>query len=121
MDDTYSPAIAPKTFAQLLDALRFGTLGDELDKDMKKLVEACTSTGRAGELTLKVKLKPGKGGQLEVIDDYAVKMPKAEKGTTLMYATPEGNLTRNDPRQLELTGLRTVDSTSGELRRIGAA
>lgn len=115
---TQNPALAPKTFAQVLDTLRFGTLGDELTKELRKLTESCADTGRAGELTIKIKLKPGKGGQLEVIDDYSVKLPKPERGTTLMFATPDGNLTRNDPRQLELTGLRTIDSDTGEIRRV---
>jgi hypothetical protein len=64
-------------------------------------------------------LKPGKGGQIEVFDDIKVKSPKEERGSSIFFATPEGNLTRDDPKQLQIDGLRTVDMETGELRRVG--
>jgi hypothetical protein len=114
------PTVNPRTFAQTLETLRFGTLGDELTDALRDLTAICASTGKAGELKLTIKLKPGKGGQIEVIDDYAIKAPKEERGTTLMFATPENFLQRDDPRQLTLDGLRTVDQETGELRRVPA-
>lgn len=108
-----------RTYTQTVDALRFGTLGDELTDKLRDLVAACATTGRAGSLTFSLHLKPGKGGQIEVFDDIKMKMPKEEKGSSLMFATPDNNLTREDPRQLTLEGLRTVDQETGELRRIG--
>jgi hypothetical protein len=35
-----------------------------------------------------------------------------------MFSTPEGNLTREDPRQMQIEGLRTVDKSTGELKRV---
>lgn len=52
-----------------------------------------------------------------MFDDIKVKLPKEEKGSSLMFATPDNNLQREDPRQLTLDGLRTVDKDTGELRR----
>jgi hypothetical protein len=46
-------------------------------------------------------------------------MPKDEKGSSLMFATPEGNLQREDPRQLKIEGLRQVDMETGELKKVG--
>ena len=77
-----------------------------------------TETGRAGELRLTIKLKPGKAGQVEVSDDITVKAPKPERGTSIMFATPEGNLQREDPRQMSIEGLRSVDTETGELRHV---
>ena len=111
----------PRTFTSTVDALRFGTLADELTDKLRDLVSVCASTGKAGALTLTLALKPGKGGQIEVFDEIKVKEPKQEKGSTLMFATPENNLQREDPRQLQLDGLRSVDNSTGEIRRVATA
>lgn len=110
----------PRTFAQTIDSLRFGTLSDELTDKLRELVNQCATTGRAGTITLTLALKPGKGGQIEVFDEVKLKLPKEEKGSSLMFATPENNLQREDPRQMQLEGLRSVEPTTGELRRVTA-
>lgn len=112
--------MGPRLFTDTLNVLRFGTLNDDLTKELNELVKKCSDTGKAGELKLSIKLKPGKGGQMEVFDDIAVKAPKEERGSTIMFATVENNLTREDPRQMNIEGLRTVDMETGELRRVGA-
>ena len=106
-----------RTFISTIESLRFGTLGEELTDKMRDLVATCATTGRSGTLTLILALKPGKGGQIEVFDEVKLKLPKEEKGSSLMFATPDNNLQREDPRQLQLEGLRTVDMGTGELRR----
>lgn len=116
---TTTQAPPARTFTQTIDALRFGTLSDELTDKLRDLVATVAFTGKAGSLTLTLALKPGKGGQIEVFDDIKLKEPKPEKGSSLMFATPENNLQREDPRQLQLPGLRTVpDPETGELRRV---
>lgn len=107
----------PRTFTQTIDTLRFGTLGDELTDKLRDLIARCASTQRAGAITLTLALKPGKGGQIEVFDDIKVKLPKEEKGSTLMFATPENNLSRDDPRQPSLPGIKAVDVAASEVRR----
>ncbi len=110
-----------RTFTSTVEALRFGTLGDELTDKLRDLVASCAVTGRAGAITLTLALKPGKGGQIEVFDEIKVKLPKEEKGSSLMFATPENNLQREDPRQMSLDGLRSVDQDTGEIRNIKKA
>ena len=110
--------MAMRLFTDVLNQLRFGTLTDELTKSLHELVGKVTETGRAGELRLTIKLKPGKAGQVEVSDDITVKAPKPERGTSIMFATPEGNLQREDPRQMSIEGLRSVDTETGELRHV---
>lgn len=107
-----------KPFTDTLNQLRFGTLNEDLTKALHELITACSDTQRAGTLTLTLALKPGKGGQVEVFDDIKVKKPKEERGSSIMFATPEGNLQREDPRQMKLEGLRTVDMETGELRAV---
>ncbi len=107
-----------KPFTDTLMALRFGTLSDDLTEELNRLTSRCADTGKAGSLTLILKLKPGKGGQIEVSDEIKTKLPQDEKGSSIMFATPEGNLQREDPRQLQIDGLRTVDMETGELKRV---
>lgn len=109
----------PRSYTDTLNALRFGTLSDELTDALQQLTNKCADTGRAGTITLTLALKPGKGGQIEVFDDIKVKLPKEERGSSLMFATPEGNLQREDPRQHELPGLRRIDGETGELKKVG--
>lgn len=109
-----------KPFNDTIVSLRYGTLHDELTDALNKLTDDVTRTGKVGALTLSIKLKPtNNSGQIEVIDDLKVTTPKESKGTTIMFATPENNLTREDPKQLSIDGLRSVDMETGELRRVG--
>lgn len=109
-----------KPFNDTIVSLRYGTLHDELTEALNKLTDDVTRTGKVGALTLSIKLKPtNNSGQIEVIDDLKITTPKETKGTTIMFATPENNLTREDPKQLSLEGLRSVDMETGELRRVG--
>lgn len=101
-----------------LAKLRQGELVDELTTAMQKLVSVCADTGKKGSLTLKITLQPGKAGQIEIHDELVVKEPKQEKGTSIMFATPEGNLVRDDPRQKKFE-LEIVDRSSGEIIKVG--
>lgn len=111
-----------RPFTDTLRAIRFGALQDELTAQLNELTKTVSATGRGGELVLKIKLKPGKGGQVELLDDLAVKLPKPERGTSIFFATPEGNLQREDPRQMDIEGLRSVATTPSEpLRTVASA
>lgn len=103
-----------RPFTDTLAALRLGSLSDDLSDKMNELTNKCVETGRAGSLTLKITLKPGNAGQIEVLDDIKMTMPKEQKGSSLMFATTEGNLQREDPRQKSLPGIRSVDDNSSK-------
>lgn len=109
----------PKPFTDTLAQLKFGHLNDELANELQALVLTCGDTGKAGKLTLTITLKPGKGGQMEVFDEITIKAPKAERSSTLMFASVDHQLQREDPRQNSLEGMRVVDQATGELRRVG--
>lgn len=111
---TYRP------FHDTLSKLRHGQLNDELGQKLAELTSRCQDTGRAGAITLTITLKPGKAGQIEVYDDVKVKQPKDERGSTILWSTPDGNLQREDPRQLQIEALRAVPTDTTELRHVGA-
>lgn len=98
-----------KSFADFLAGLP--DLGEELADALNDMVHASTETGKASELTFKLKLKPmgGSAGQVELDTDVKTKLPAPTRGKTLMFATPANNLQRENPKQQTLEGLRTAD------------
>lgn len=96
-------------FLETVRQLRSGKTQDELSQAVNELVNDCRNTGKAGELVLKIKINPDKGGngQYFLSDEVIVKKPKYDRSKTLMFGTPEGNLQRTDPNQGELP-LRSV-------------
>lgn len=110
-----------RPFTDTLTALRYGELLDELSDKLHEVVAACNETGKSGSLTLTLKFKPSRGGAIEINDDIKAKVPTLERGSTLMFPTPEGNLQREDPRQMKLDGLREVPRQADELRNVNQA
>lgn len=113
--------MATRPFVDTLRQIRYGQLQEELAEALNELTQKCTATGKVGELTLKIKLKPNVAGQVEVLDDLNVKTPKPERGSSIFFATPEGNLQREDPRQGTLEGIRSVEADTGEIRQVREA
>jgi len=109
-----------KPFTDIVNSLRYGHLSEELTRQLHQLTLDCQAAGRPGTLTLQVTLKPGKAGQMEVVDDVKVKPPKTDRGTSLMFVADGGALVREDPRQTRLD-LRTVDPDTGEIRTVNTA
>jgi hypothetical protein len=102
-------------------------LGEEATEALNDLVHATTETGKAGSLTLTIKMKPigGKAGQMELETDVKAKLPTPTRGKTILFTTPDNNLSRQDPRQQTLDGVRDVSQESTaqqqELRQPAAA
>ena len=90
------------TFHNTLDLVRYGQLSDELDAGFAQLVQKVEETGKAGEITLKIKVKKGSANQLEITDNMSVNLPKPTRESTLVFALPNGAVTRTDPRQASL-------------------
>lgn len=104
-----------KPFAQLLEQVEFGNLSQEATDAMNDLVHACTETGKAGSITLTIKLKPiGNTGQMEIDANVKAKQPEPTRGKTFMFCTPDNNLQREDPRQKTLDGLKTASQEGQE-------
>lgn len=105
-----------RPFVDTFRSVRYGELEQEMADALAALTLACRSTGRAGSITLKLSIKPGKAGQMELSDDVTVALPKLERGTTLMFDTPEGNLQRENPRQQQLPGVFLAGRVVAEQR-----
>jgi hypothetical protein len=106
-----------RPFTDLLRDLRYGETLDELSAALNELVQQCVLSNKPGELRLTLKLKPTKSGAFEITDAITLAGPKPERGSSLLFATPENNLTRNNPRQQNLD-LRTVDIDTSAPRAV---
>ena len=112
----------PRPFINTLAEVRAGGAIDDLDADLAALVAAVRHTGKSGELTLKITVKPASKGDivtLMVTDDIKTKLPRLDKGATVFFADDTGGLTRRDPRQGEIV-LRAVDDPTQPIRTLEA-
>ena len=105
-----------RPFIDTLRDIEAGGLLDELSETQHSLIDAIRLTGKGGELTIKLAYKPDGNGQMTIKADVKAKEPVLSRGTSLFFLTPEGNLTRRDPRQQDLP-LRTVNDDKPEVLR----
>lgn len=123
----------PDLFSHVLSQLRYGASQQELSEQLAQCVERARETGKVAEITLKIKIKPqGNSGQYILLDEVKTKVPEPVKEQTIMFGTPEGNLTREDPRQQKLPlrdvsaagtagDLKSAEQPAGELREVSTA
>lgn len=90
---------------------------DMAGEKLAELVNAVTSTGKAGSLTLKIDLKPSTAGALAVKGAVTIKKPQRLPREALLWPTPDGNLMAEDPKQTKLE-LRPVQEQKSELKTV---
>lgn len=98
-------------FFDLLREIRQGAVVSELGAELSQLVTEVRATGKPGSIVLTLEVKPVKNGGVDtmvITDTVKVKPPKYERTGTILYATEQGELTRQDSRQPELSGLREI-------------
>jgi hypothetical protein len=100
----------PRSFADTLKDIRDGALVTELPTQLTDLITAILATRKSGSLTLKLTIKPidRDSKTLLIVDTVKVDAPEPDRGTTIAFATEENDLTRRDPRQPDLPGVRGV-------------
>lgn len=105
-------------FNHTIANLRYGQTQHELSAELHAAVCAAIDTGKSAELTLKIKIKPeAQGKQVFISDEIKTKIPQLPREQTILFPTPDGNLTRDDPRQASIPGLREAPKKeAGELR-----
>jgi hypothetical protein len=95
-----------KAFSLVLQDLRDGRTHSELTVGMKELLAAVRDTGKAGTITLELKVKPTARGnevsKVVITDKVTIKAPKPERGDDYFFVTDDDNLSRNHPRQHSL-------------------
>ena len=110
----------PETILQMNN----GATVMELSHALEKVVAAVRAAGKAGSITLTVNVKPASKGSNNVLmveSQVKTKLPEADRGMTVFYATEDNRLVRNDPQQQTLN-LRVVEfdqQPNRELKEVG--
>jgi hypothetical protein len=94
-------------FANLLAGMKRGAVLGDLDDTLKEVVSAINATGKAGSITLKLKIVPEGKADSEspiyaITEDISVKKPRKSRGVAKFFGDEDGNLMRNDPKQQEI-------------------
>lgn len=102
------PEIRP--FATWLLEQSGGKTHEELSEALYDLVARVRDTGKKGSVSLTVSVGTLKGDDsvLVVSDEIKLRLPEHDRKASLFYPDKDGNLTRRDPNQLTLDGLREV-------------
>lgn len=104
-----------KAFALQLQELNDGTTHASATAAFAELLRAVQHSGKAGDLTLKLKVAPAtKSGsgyvdKVTIAVEQKLNLPKAEQPTDFYWLTDDGETSRNHPRQQNLE-LRDVAS-----------
>ncbi len=106
-----------RPFADVLNSLRRGKSHREAGNLMQELVTAVQATGRQGSLTLKLKVSRNKSGMIEIDDLITTVLPKPDRDSSLFFADDDGNLTKDDPRQPEIPGIRVASDSQERAAR----
>lgn len=98
MSDEYQ---GPRSFLAVLPEIRRGNLVQEVSEQLAELIQNVVVHQKAGELTIKLKVTPGKHAMnaVDITDAVTVKAPKATPVPTIFFSDEEGSVTRDDPNQ----------------------
>jgi len=106
-----------KAFSVFIVDLNDGKTHTGLTADLGELLQTVKNTGRAGSMTLKIKVAPAsKGSQdvdkITVTADRKLELPKPEQPSDFFWLTDDAEVTRQHPRQhaLDLRDAKTIDA-----------
>ena len=105
----------------MLKDLRRGDSLTEAEAELAKVVAAVRLTGKAGEITLKLKIKPASKGDASTLlieDSISTKVPKPERANTIFYPNEDNLLQRIDPHQQPDLPLKVVSQDTEPLRKV---
>ena len=98
-------------FQETILQINNGATVAKLSEALERVVAAVRMAGKAGSITLTLKVAPASKGSTDVLmieSQVRTKLPEPERGISIFYATDNNRLVRNDPKQIQLP-LRVVD------------
>lgn len=104
--DTSEVQVRP--FADFLAEHNNGQATREASELLHELVAAVRDTGKKGTLTVKVSLSAMDEDTLVAVVESSVAAPKQPSKSAVYFATGDGNLSREDPNQLQFDSLKEV-------------
>lgn len=111
-DQAQDDARRIRPFAASLQEMDRGRTHADLSEALHDLTAAVVEHGKAGELSLRIKVAPlgADTTQLKVTAAVAVKLPRPEPHPSIFWADDDGNLSRNDPQQLAFGDLHAANT-----------
>ncbi len=108
-----------RSFSTFLPMVENGQLHGDLSEALREIVAELNDAARerAGKAAAKLSLKLSfklEDGVIEVSGDYDLTLPKKARGRSIFWATPENNLTQQNPRQ----GSLFRDVTAGDAGQV---
>ena len=102
--NTESPNQACNELIKFLVPLAEGAVVPDLVNEIHEVVKAVRDTGRAGDISLKLKIAPCKGSARQVVVNAEInsKPPKCARPMSLYFTDEDGALHRQDPLQMGL-------------------
>lgn len=94
--------VSPGSYADVLVNLRGGKLHDELNEKLQEVVSAARATGLVGSLSVTLGIKVSSAGAeytMVVTDKVKQVIPEPDKKGSIMFATNENRLIRDEPKQ----------------------
>jgi len=109
-----------RLFTDILRDINAGKFNEELSDALAEIVAACTATGKTGELTVKLKLKPAKGSQtvMTIEQDYKVKAPEFDQPQQFFFVTGGNTLVSDNPEQRKIEFKEVIDRNTGEIKTV---
>ncbi len=104
--------MATQSYMETLISVREGAAIVEASEKLTELIAAVRETGKAGALTITLKVRPASKGKTQVLmieDDIKDSIPKYDREASMFYVSDDNLLSKSDPRQLPLEGLRVVE------------
>lgn len=86
-------------------------LMEEAGAQLRGLLRAVEKEGKQGTMTIRLAVKPSIQGSVAVSAEVVTKTPMPKQEPSLLWATPEGNLITEDPRQ------RTIDDVISRAKK----
>jgi hypothetical protein len=91
----------PKTFTETISLLSDGEFDARATKLLQELSNAVETTGGAGKMTITLSIK--KNNRIVIVKPTVkVTRPEPALDDTMFFVSPDGELCRDDPRQLKL-------------------
>lgn len=93
-----------QSILHLLSQIRGGAALVKANDRLSELVAAVKSTGQPGEITLTITVKPDKTDEtiVKLVPKIKAKIPERAFAEGLFFVSDNGELSREDPRQIEL-------------------
>jgi hypothetical protein len=93
-----------RPITDILREIRKGRAVDLASQRFAELIQAVDETGKPGELTITLKVKPEKGGgsQKTIIPVIKVKCPELDLAEGVFFSDENGDLHRSDPAQKDI-------------------